>query len=119
VLRGREISAKHFEIFSSILHEEDLSSSVNITSEVTDSTVSPFSDKLMMFHIVGVIASGIGQSGAAMSTSPRRDLGLVYTRLMAEIAKYAEDGTNIMIDNGWLEEPPKAADRDELAKRKG
>ncbi|MEK3887498.1 DUF3231 family protein [Bacillus sp. FSL K6-3431] len=40
-----------------------------------------------------------------------QDLGLVYTRLMAKIAKYAEEGANIMIDNGWMEEPPKAANR--------
>jgi hypothetical protein len=119
MLRGREISGKHFEVFSSVLHEEHLSSAKNVTSEVTDSTVPPFSDKLMMSHIAGVVASGIGQYGAAMSTSPRRDLGLMYTRLMAEIAKYAEDGANIMIDNGWMEEPPKAADRNEIAKRKG
>jgi len=35
---------------------------------------------------------------------------------MAEIGAYAEDGANIMIDNGWLEQPPGAADRDLLAK---
>jgi hypothetical protein len=119
MLRGREISAKHFEVFSSVLHQEHLSSAKNLTSEVTDSIVSPFSDKLMMFHIAGLVASGIGQYGAAMSTSPRRDLGVMYTRLIGEIAKYSEDGANIMINNGWMEQPPKAADRDELANRKG
>lgn len=118
MLRGREISGKHFEVFSSVLHEEHLSSTKNVTSEVTNSIVPPFSDKLMMFHIAGLVASGIGQYGTAMSTSPRRDLGVMYTRLTAEIAKYAEDGANIMIDNGWMEQPPMAADRDELAKRK-
>ncbi|MBM7585438.1 hypothetical protein JOC86_001980 [Bacillus pakistanensis] len=119
MLKGREISGKHFEIFSSVLHEEHLSATLNMTSEVTDSTVPPFSDKLMMFHIAGLVASGIGQYGAATSVSPRRDLGMMYTRLMAEIVKYSEDGANIMIDNGWMEQPPMAADRDELAKRKG
>ena len=118
MLRGREISSKHFEVFTSVLQEEQLSSAKNMTSEVTNSTVSPFSDKLMMFHIAGLIASGIGQYGISMSVSPRRDLGVLYTRLIAEIVKYSEDGANIMINNGWMEEPPKAADRDELAKRK-
>lgn len=33
----------------------------------------------------------------------------------AEIAKYAEDGANMMINNGWLEEPPLSEDRDKLA----
>jgi hypothetical protein len=39
-----------------------------------------------------------------------------YIRLTAEIAAFAEDGLNIMIDNGWLEQPPQATDRDKLAK---
>jgi hypothetical protein len=116
MIRGRKISTKHFEVFSSVLHEEHLSSTMNVTSEVTDSTLPPFSDKLMMFHIAALVASGIGQYGAAMSSSPRRDLGVMYTRLMTDIAKYAEDGANIMINNGWMEQPPIAADRDELAK---
>ncbi|MCM2535776.1 DUF3231 family protein [Neobacillus pocheonensis] len=30
------------------------------------------------------------------------------------MAAFAEDGANIMIENGWLEEPPMAVDRDEL-----
>jgi len=28
----------------------------------------------------------------------------------------AEDGAKLMIENGWLEQPPQATDRDELAK---
>ncbi|WP_408009952.1 DUF3231 family protein [Pseudalkalibacillus sp. A8] len=117
--RGREISSKHYEVFSSILNEEHLSSAQKMTSEVSDSTTAPFSDKLMMFHIAGLIASGIGQYGVSVSVSPRRDLGVHYARLSGELAKYAEDGANIMIENGWMEEPPKAADRDQLTKRKG
>jgi len=48
--------------------------------------------------------------------SPRRDLGAHYTRLTAEIATYADDGLEIMIKNNWLEQPPLAADRKNLAK---
>jgi hypothetical protein len=44
----------------------------------------------------------------------RRDLSLVLTRFIAEIALYSEDGVNIMIDKGWLERMPEAADRKEL-----
>ncbi len=117
--RGREISSKHYGVFSSILNEEQLSSAQKITSEVSGSTTAPFSDKLMMFHIAGLIASGIGQYGVSVSVSPRRDLEVHYARLVGELAKFAEDGANIMIENGWMEEPPKAADRDELMKRKG
>lgn len=116
--RGRDISGKHVEIFNSLLHKNYLSGVTPLTPEVTDSTVAPFSDKLMMYHITALIASGIGQYGMAMSTSPRRDLGIDYARLMAEIAKYADDGARLMIHNGWMEQPPEAADRKKLAKKK-
>lgn len=114
--KGREISGKHLEVFNSILNKEYLSDgTLNLTSEVTDSTVSPFSDKLMMYHISALIASGIGQYGIAMSTSPRHDLGVTYARLIAELAKYTNEGAKIMIDNEWMEQPPEAADRKKLA----
>ncbi|GGK04858.1 hypothetical protein GCM10007063_28970 [Lentibacillus kapialis] len=116
--RGREISGKHLESFNSLLHKNYLSGVSTFTPEVTDSTVAPFSDKLMMYHISALVASGIGQYGISMSTSPRRDLSIDYARLMAEIAKYANDGAKLMINNGWMEQPPEAADRQELAKKK-
>ncbi|WP_347552967.1 DUF3231 family protein (plasmid) [Pseudalkalibacillus hwajinpoensis] len=116
--RGRDISQKHIEIFSSILGEEHLPAPMTLDHQVTDSTAPPFSDKLLMFHIAVLSASGIGQYGLSMSVSPRHDLGLHYVRLTAEIAKFSEDGAKMMIDKGWMEQPPKAADRDQLAKRK-
>jgi hypothetical protein len=114
--RGSAIARKHVEIFSSILHEENLhEGTLLMAPEVTDSTESPFSDKLMLFLVTSLIASGIGQYGISMSASPRRDLGAHYSRLIAEITTYADDGANIMIGNGWMEQPPMAADRKGLA----
>lgn len=39
-----------------------------------------------------------------------------YARLTMEIGNYSMDGAKLLIKNGWLEEPPMNADRDELAK---
>ncbi|WP_174615812.1 DUF3231 family protein [Virgibacillus ihumii] len=115
--RGRDISGKQVEVFKSILSKEYISDSAFLlTSEVTDSTTAPFSEKCMMFIVTLLSASGIGQYGTAMSTSSRHDLGAQYTRLIAEIANYADDGADIMINHGWMEQPPMAADRKELAK---
>ena len=61
-----------------------------------------------------MIAAGVGNYGMAMAASPRRDLGMRYASLIPEISLYAEDGANIMINHGWLEEPPQADDRDQL-----
>jgi len=80
--------------------------------------MSPFSDKLMMNFITTLIASGIGQYGTAISASPRHDLGAQYTRLIAEISRYSNDGAKIMVEKAWIEQPPMAVDRKDLAKNK-
>ncbi|MBB6450728.1 hypothetical protein HNR44_002718 [Geomicrobium halophilum] len=115
-VRGKEIAHKHMEIFHSLLVEEDLPSPKSWEDQITDSTVSPFSDKLMTFHTTTLIDSGIGNYGLATAASPRRDLGADYGRLMLEVAQMAKDGANLMIDNGWLEQPPPSPDREELEK---
>lgn len=116
--RGKKISKKQLNVFTSILSDNDLlPATQNFTTEVTTSTTPPFSDKLMMYHATTFIASSTAQFGFAMSSSPRRDLGLMYARLMAEIALFAEDGANIMIDKNWMEQPPIAPNRDKLIKK--
>jgi hypothetical protein len=32
------------------------------------------------------------------------------------VGDYVEDGANILIDHGWMEQPPQAVDREALAK---
>lgn len=115
--RGRDIAGKHLVIFSDVLRENFLPDSSELfTSEVTESTESPFSDKLMMVFITELIGSSIGGYGVSMSRSPRHDLGLMYSRLIVEIAQYCNDGVDILIGNGWMEQPPIAADRKKLAR---
>ncbi|WP_281280629.1 DUF3231 family protein [Salibacterium salarium] len=116
LIRGKEIAQKHCEIFESYLKNNDLSTLPMLDSEVTDSTDYVYSDKKMMFYCSSLIALSIGYYGASMSMSPRRDIGLMYSRLVAEVVKYADDGAKLMIKNGWMEEPPRAIDREELAK---
>ncbi|WP_243300352.1 DUF3231 family protein [Bacillus litorisediminis] len=115
LVRGKQIAAKHVEIFGSVLRENNLPVSMSADTGVTNSTISPFSDKLMMFHTTALIAAGIGFYGAAAGTSTRRDLSSHFIRLSAEIMKYAEDGANIMIQNKWLETPPQAPNHENSA----
>ncbi|MBT2730676.1 DUF3231 family protein [Bacillus sp. ISL-75] len=113
--RGKEIATKHIEIYSSVLNENSLPASVSWDNQVLDSTVSPFSDKLMMFHVNALAAGAIGYYGTSLSTSSRRDLSTNYLRILGEVLKYTEDAANIMIDNGWMEQPPKVVDHDKLS----
>ncbi|MBT2680915.1 DUF3231 family protein [Bacillus sp. ISL-35] len=116
--RGKKIAQKHVDLFSEILKNNDIPAPMFWDSAVTDTTTQIFSDKLIMFHVSAMIAAGIGNYGAAMAASPRKDIGLQYANLIPEIALYAEDGANIMIKNSWLEEPPMADDRDVLSGQK-
>jgi hypothetical protein len=113
--RGKEIASKHIDIYSSILIENALPASVSWDNQVLDSTVSPFSDKLMMFHVNALATGAIGYYGSSLSTSSRRDLSTNYLRILGEVLKYTEDAANIMIDNEWMEQPPKVVDHDKLA----
>ncbi len=114
--RARGLCVKHFEILASLLKEENLHVPKVFESEVTDSAVSPFSDKLMLFHITGLLSAAISYYGEAAALSQRRDIVSAYTRMNVEIALIAEDGMQLMIRNGWFEAPPAAADHEALAK---
>jgi Protein of unknown function (DUF3231) len=118
MVRGRDIADKHVEIFGSLLSEEFLPSASSWDTLPTDSSIAPFSDKLMMFHATTLNANGIAHYGRSLGMSPRRDLGANYVRLTSEIAQYAEEGANIMIESGWLEQPPQATDRNLLLNHK-
>jgi hypothetical protein len=115
MLRGRNISDKHVEVFGSLLSKEFLPSASAWGTLPTESKISPFSDKLMMFHTTTLNSAGIAHYGRSLGMSPRHDLGAIYVRLMAEVGHFADDGANIMIEQGWFEQPPQTIDRDQLA----
>ncbi|GAB3800598.1 DUF3231 family protein [Virgibacillus kimchii] len=117
-LRGKKLSQKYIDIFSDFLRKEDLPAPMSWDGEILDSTDKVFSDKLMMYNVSSMTAAGIGNFGMGLAASQRRDIGLRYASLIPEVAFYAEDGANIMIKHGWLEEAPQADDRDALIKKK-
>ncbi|MGM0847249.1 MAG: DUF3231 family protein [Bacillota bacterium] len=112
--KGIQIASKHVEIFGSVLSESALPSPMVWNTLPTESTEFTFSDKLIMFHSAAMTAASTSHYGTSLGSSPRRDIGLHYTRLTMEVIKFGEDGANIMIKNGWLEQPPTAANREEL-----
>ncbi len=116
IVRGMEIADKHIEAFDSVFREEKLNSPVSWQSYVTNSTTSPFSDKFLMYQVQLSTQLAIAYYGTALSVTSRRDLAIKYVSLTAELLRFAEDGTNLMIENKWLEEPPSASDRRALSK---
>ncbi|WP_026559648.1 DUF3231 family protein [Bacillus sp. J37] len=116
-IRGIDIAASIMETLRRLLEECSLPSPRTWDTEVTDSTVAPFSDKLMLFHINSLNAIGLGNIGGSLALSMRRDLSAKYLKMMKDIGTYAEDSANIMIKNSWFERPPQAMNRDYLSKK--
>jgi hypothetical protein len=119
IKRGLDISTKHIEIFESVFHEGKLNPPISWQSMITNSTSPPFSDKYMMNQIQLSTQLSITYYSSALSVNSRRDLGTHYIRLTIKLLEFVEDGANLMIKNGWLEQPPTASDRYSLAKEKG
>ncbi|WP_458415024.1 DUF3231 family protein [Schinkia sp. CFF1] len=111
---GQDISEKQINLFNDLLKKEELLGLVTVNIEVTDSTVSPFSDKLIMLLFNSLNSIDITLIGYALSLSLRVDLTTYYSKFIPEILLYSKKGFDIMVEREWLEEPPHAVNRDEL-----
>ncbi|KEF38488.1 Protein of unknown function (DUF3231) [Schinkia azotoformans MEV2011] len=116
VIKGKTISEKQIKFFNDLLMEEDLLGTVTVGMEVTDSTLSPFSDKLI-FEMINVLNSvDINLISHAMSLSMRTDLVAQYTKIISEVMLYAKDTFDIVVEKKWLEQPPLVTNRKKLLK---
>ncbi|MBM7572423.1 DUF3231 family protein [Aquibacillus albus] len=118
MIKAQEIAQKHINIFSKTLVDNNMQAPMSWNTNIKNSTTPAFSDKLMMFLTTLIGNAGMGNYGLAAAASMRMDLGSDYFRLALEVGKLGKSGADIMIKNGWLEEPPQSADRKKLAQEK-
>jgi hypothetical protein len=71
-LRGAEIMDKHLQIFQSRLSESDLPQLPTWESEITDSALSPFSERLLLFKSAIILSATSSRYGVALSTVMRK-----------------------------------------------
>ena len=116
MVRGRDISQKNITILQDLLTKDHLPSPQLWDPEVLDSKVPPFSEKLMLYHVALANAGSLVNYGLGITSTFREDITLDISRLVVEISQFSNDGVKILIEKGWLEQPPMAADRDALAK---
>lgn len=116
MFRGRDMSSKKIDIYTSVLTSENIPVPSTSYSSVTDSTIAPFSEKLMMYHITSAGLVSIINDGIALSESLRSDLSTTYIRFLTEALDYSKDGADIMINNKWFEQPPQAVKHKNLAR---
>ncbi|MEH7335521.1 DUF3231 family protein [Neobacillus drentensis] len=115
-IRGKDFTHKHIEIYMGKLHDNDLPAPSLHDHLVTKSTFAPFSDKLMLFHKMDMFAMKIRAFGNSEAVNGRHDIALMYSKSLGNITKFVEDAAKLMVENGWLEQPPYAVERNKLSR---
>ncbi|NOV01045.1 DUF3231 family protein [Paenibacillus planticolens] len=115
-VKGMKLSKEIETTLGEFLREDYIEPPATHAGKATDSTVAPFSDKLMMY-ITNLLGSfGIGSNALGGAFSLRSDLPLAMARLAQKILPFVSEGGEIMIKHGWMEEPPQVEDRRQLTK---
>jgi len=113
-IKGIKLAKKQIKEFEEILLKSDVQFSATSGSTVTTSTVSPFSQKLMMFTIFLLNSFGLVSSSFGTMFTLRNDISLRQALIAREIYSYANEGIKIMIKNRWFEEPPQMENRSKI-----
>ncbi|OHX38818.1 DUF3231 family protein [Cytobacillus oceanisediminis] len=102
--------------FSKIMQGDNLPVPKSWETEVTTSTDSPFSDKLMLYHIGFLYQASQNYHGAGLASAMRTDLVTTYEATILKNLMVTKKWFDLMVKNKWLEQPPLAPNRSELAK---
>ena len=115
-IEGKELLKKHITELSNMLLQSDIEPPNTLAGKVTDSTQTPFSDKLMMY-INGLLSSTpLVFTGLDTPFSMRNDLPLKLGLISKDIFEYSKKGGKIMIEHKWMEQPPQMEYRNYLTK---
>lgn len=104
------------QTLSKIMHADNLPVPRSWETEVTTSTVSPFSDKLLMYHIGFLFQAAQAYHGTGLASAMRTDLVTAYESTILQNLLVTKKWFNIMVQNQWLEQPPLAPNREEIAR---
>jgi len=117
MLKNVKLAGKDADSFDKILQKDNLPIPEKWDSEITNSTKSPFSDKLMMFHAGFLVNSALSYYGAGLGSSLRSDIILNYQQVFINAMKAGGTIYHTMVKHGWFEKIPETIDRKGLAKR--
>ncbi len=106
------------QALSKIMKKDNLPVPKSWETEVTTSTDSPFSDKLMLYHIGFLFQTAQAYHGTGLAAAMRTDLVTTYESNILKTLMITKEWFNIMAQNKWLEQPPLAPNRKEIAKEK-
>ena len=115
---AEKISDQQIKDFSKIMQTDNLPAPKSWETEVTTSTDSPFSDKLMLYHTGFLFQAAQAYHGAGLASAMRTDLVSTYESTILQNLMLTKKWFNLMVQNKWLEQPPLAPNRKEIAKEK-
>jgi hypothetical protein len=112
--KSLQVKNKHIDTFSSLLTKDNLHLPKSCETEVTDSSVSPFSERLMLLQTGFFFGVAVTYYNAALISSMRADISAHCEKAaLNSLWIYSRIGKD-MIDNQWMEQPPQADDRKRL-----
>jgi len=115
-IEGKELSKKIISRLSNVLLQSDIQPPSTWAGRATDSTVTPFSDHLMVFMTDLLTNSSLNLNSLGSSFSLRSDLHLKLALVVKDTYNYSKKGGKIAINHKWMEEPPQMEDRNQLTK---
>lgn len=113
---GMEMAKKNIEKVSNLLLKNNIEPSTTRCGKASDSTTSPFSDKIMMYITSLITTTPLSYSGLGTPFSFRSDLPLFLGVITKNFFQYSKEGGKLMIKFKWMEEPPQMEDRYKLMK---
>ncbi|WP_299088731.1 DUF3231 family protein [uncultured Metabacillus sp.] len=113
LVKGMKLSKKIEIELGEYLRQSFIEPPASHAGKATTSKAAPFSDKIMLYNTSLLSSFGLGSNAIGSAFSLRSDLPFKMAFLAKNI--YSE-GAKIMLENGWLEEPPQIEDRNELTK---
>ncbi|PLS08593.1 DUF3231 family protein [Neobacillus cucumis] len=105
--RGIKNANKIIGDMHQVLINENLEPPLPLHNEVMDSTISPYSEKLILVHVAQMGSGAIGIYGSDLAAVFRKDLAFKFIKIIGEAILYGEDGMDLLIKRGWIESPPK------------
>lgn len=105
---------KHINVFSAVLAKENLQVPQSLETEVTNSTVSPFSDKLMLMQSGFLFGVAVTYFNAALISSMRFDISAHCEKAALDSYLAFSRIGKVMVDKQWMEQPPQADSRTKL-----
>lgn len=114
--KALRISESHFQQSSDIFHTEGIPLPDVFTDQDINYSAPPlFYDMFGLSFVYSMSRLGMINTSFVTLNVARKD---DYQKFIAEILVYAGKGFNLMVNRGWLQQPPMAPNRKELENMK-